>query len=101
MADMNVARLATNASAAQLRFLTYHQLSANFGVAGVITSPEALDVPFLGSELLSFAGLPLDAGAQAARSVAQRCHNLVLDCADHALIDDFLSYRIHDLQAVR
>ena len=101
MADMNVARLATNASAAQLRFLTYHQLSANFGVAGVITSPEALDVPFLGSELLSFAGLPLDAGAQAARSVAQRCHNLLLDCADHALIDDFLSYRIHDLQAVR
>jgi len=25
----------------------------------------------------------------------------LLDCADRALIDDFLSYRIHDLQAVR
>jgi hypothetical protein len=101
MADMNVTRLATNAGAAQLRFLTYHQLSANFGVPGVTTSPEALDVPFLGSELLRFAGVPLDAGAQAALSVAQRCRNLLLDCADRALIDDFISYRIHDLQAVR
>ena len=101
MADMNVTRLAPNAGATHLRFLTYHQLSANFGVPGVTTSPEALDVPFLGSELLSFAGLPLDASAQAALSVAQRCRRLLLDCADRALIDDFMSYRIHDLQAVR
>ncbi len=101
MADMNVAHLATNVHAVHLRYLTYHQLSANFGVPGVTTAREALDVPFLGSELLRFAGIPLDAGAQAALSVAQRCHNLLLDCADRALIDDFMSYRIHDLQAVR
>ena len=101
MADMNVTRLAPNVGAVHLRFLTYHQLSANFGVPGVTTAREALDVPFLGSELLSFAGLPLDAGAQAALSVAQRCHNLLLDCAERGLVDDFLSYRIHDLQAIR
>ena len=101
MRDINRARLADNVGPEQLRYLTYHQLSANFGTAGVLTAHAALDVPFLGTELLQFAGLPLDAGAQAAAAVATRCHDLLLSCADHALIDDYLTYRIHDLQGVR
>ena len=101
IADINSAHLATNVGAERLRYLTWHQLSANFGTRGVTTSREALDVPFLGSELLDFAGIPLDADARAALSVAHSCHRLLLDCADHALIDDYLSYRIHDLEAIR
>jgi phosphoglycerol transferase MdoB-like AlkP superfamily enzyme len=101
LADVNVAHLATNVGAARLRYLTWQQLSANFGTPGVVTGREALDVPFLSSELLAFAGIPLTPDAQAALSVAQRCHQLLLDCADHALVDDYLSYRIHDLQAIR
>lgn len=101
LADINNTRLATNVGAERLRYLTWHQLSANFGPRGVVSSLEALDVPFLGSELLEFAGIPLDADARAALSVARQCHQLLLDCADHALIDDYLSYRIHDLQAIR
>jgi len=101
LADINPARLASNVGATQLRYLTYHQLSANFGTPGVTTSGEALDVPFLGSELLQFAGLPLDAGSQAAVEVAAPCHRILLDCPDHALVDDYVSYRIHDLQSVR
>ncbi len=101
LADINTARLATNVGAGRLRYLTWHQLSANFGTRGVTTSREALDVPFLSSELLDFAGIPLDADAKAALSVAHSCHQLLLDCADHALIDDYLSYRIHDLEAIR
>ncbi len=101
LADINTTHLATNVGAERLRYLTWQQLSANFGPRGVASSREALDVPFLSSELLSFAGIPLDADAQAALSVAHSCHQLLLDCADHALIDDYLSYRIHDLQAIR
>ena len=101
LADINTTHLATNIGAGRLRYLTWQQLSANFGPRGAVSSREALDVPFLSSELLSFAGIPLDAAAQAALSVARSCHQLLLDCADHALIDDYLSYRIHDLQAIR
>ena len=101
LADINTTHLATNVGAARLRYLTWQQLSANFGTPGVVTGREALDVPFLSSELLAFAGIPLAADAQAALSVARSCHQLLLDCADHALVDDYLSYRIHDLQAIR
>jgi phosphoglycerol transferase MdoB-like AlkP superfamily enzyme len=101
LADINGAHLASNVGATRLRYLTWQQLSANFGAPGVSNRHEALDVPFLGSELLDFAGVPLDADAQAALSVARDCHQLLLDCADHALVNDYLSYRIHDLQAVR
>ena len=101
MADVDRARFATNASAPHLRFLTYHQLSANFGEPNVSTSLAALDVPFLATELLEFSGVPLDAGMQAASAVAAQCDHLLLDCADRTLIDDYISYRVHDLHAVR
>ena len=101
MADIDATRFATNAGAPELRFLTYHQLSANFGGPGVSTSLAALDVPFLETELLEFSGLPLDAGMQAASAVSAQCGRLLLDCANRPLIDDYISYRIHDLHAVR
>jgi phosphoglycerol transferase MdoB-like AlkP superfamily enzyme len=100
-ADINAEHLASNVVAGRLRYLTWQQLSANFGTPGAVTARTALDVPFLASALLSFAGIPLDADARAALSVAQHCNNLLLDCADHELIDDYLSYRIHDLRDVR
>jgi hypothetical protein len=100
-ADINNTRLATNVGDGRLRYLTWQQMSANFGTPGAVTARTALDVPYLGSTLLDFAGIPLDADARAALSVARRCNNLLLDCADRALIDDYLSYRIHDLEAIR
>jgi hypothetical protein len=101
MADVDSTRFATNVGASELRFLTYHQLSANFGEPGVSTSLAALDVPYLETELLEFSGVPLDAGMQAASAVSAQCHRLLLDCTDRPLINDYISYRIHDLHAVR
>jgi hypothetical protein len=101
MADIDRSHFATNASASHLRFLTYHQLNANFGEATADTSLAALDVPFLATELLEFSGVPLDAGMQATSAVSAQCKRLLLDCADKSLIDDFISYRIHELHAVR
>ncbi len=101
MADVDSTRFAINAGASELRFLTYHQLSANFGEPGVSTSLAALDVPFLETELLEFSGVPLDAGMQAASTVSAQCHRLLLDCTDRPLINDYISYRVHDLHAVR
>lgn len=101
MADVDRSRFATNAGPDQLRYVTYYQLSANFGPRGVNSSSAALDIPFLATELLEFAGVPPDAGMRAAHEVAAHCHGLLLDCADHALVDDYLSYRLYDLRSVR
>ena len=101
LADVDRTRFASNVGESQLRYLTYQQLSANYGKPGASISNEALDVPFLAAEFLDFAGVPTDAGMHAGDAVAAQCHRLLLDCADHALVDDYISYRVHDLQSVR
>ena len=50
---------------------------------------------------MAFAGLPLDAGLRATRDVALSCQGLLLECSDHALINDYLSFRVYQLQEVR
>jgi phosphoglycerol transferase MdoB-like AlkP superfamily enzyme len=92
---------ARNVGPAQRRYLTYYQLAANFGPGGAHASDTALDIPFLPTELLRFAGLPLDADNSAAAQVQSNCGGLLVGCPDHGLVDDYLSYRIHELQAVR
>lgn len=89
--------VAINASDKQIPFLTQYQLSANFGEQGQLLSKSALDISYLGTQLLAFAGLPLDAGASAGRAVAAKCNGLMLECSDHELINDYLSYRIYQL----
>ena len=93
-------RLATNVVDKQVPYLTHYQLSANFGGHNEQVSRDALDISYLGAQLLSFAGLPLDAGATASREVAVTCKGMMIDCANHALINDYLSYRIYQLDAV-
>lgn len=93
-------RLATNVSEKQFPYLTQYQLSANFGERNQLLSRNAIDIAYLGVQLLTFAGLPLDASANAAREVASACHGMMLSCADRALIGDYLSYRIYQLNEV-
>ncbi len=98
---LNSERTARNVSGEQLKYLTQYQFSANFGEREQAVSRDALDISYLGMELLAFARLPLDSGESAARQVAVTCNGLLLDCTDHALIDDYLSFRIHELGAVK
>jgi hypothetical protein len=93
-------RIASNASVKQLQYLTQYQLSANFGEPAQLVARDALDISYLGVQLMSFAGLPLDAGATASRQAALACNGAMLDCADHEFINDYLSYRLHQLGAV-
>ena len=101
LADVDPAHFATNVGADQLRYLTYYQMTANFGPPGVSRSAAALDIPFLATHFLEFAGVPLDAGMRAAREVDSRCRGLLLDCADRALVDDYIAYRVYDLRSLR
>jgi hypothetical protein len=94
-------RMATNVTDKQFQYLTQYQLSANFGDRNQRVSRDALDIAYLGEQLLFFAGLPLDNGASISREVAAACNGMMLSCADHALIGDYLSYRIYQLGAVR
>jgi phosphoglycerol transferase MdoB-like AlkP superfamily enzyme len=94
-------RAAGNAVGQQLQYLTHYQFSANFGGHEKSIARDALDISYLGAELLAFAGLPLDAGGTASRQVALACNGVMLDCADRGLINDYLSYRIHQLGAVQ
>ena len=99
--NLNALRVASNALPEHSQYLTYFQLAANFGERANMISRQALDLSYLGAELLEFSGLPLDANAVAARQVAAACNGLMLDCADRELVADYLSYRIHDLQSVQ
>jgi hypothetical protein len=104
-ADLNPSRLGFTPTMDQLRYITRYQLSSNRPAAGrssrTARTDRALDVSYLAADLLTFAGLPLDAGSAASMNVMERCHGLMLDCADHELIEDYLSYRIHDLKSVQ
>lgn len=92
--------IATNVQDPRIKYLTQYQLSANFGDHRQIVSSEAMDISYLGTQLLAFSGLPLTAGERAAMVVEPRCNGMMLLCTDHELIDDYLSYRIHELREV-
>jgi hypothetical protein len=94
-------RVAPNASGKQLQYLTQYQFSANFGERKKQVARDAMDIAYLGTQLLGFAELPLDSAASAAREMADRCNGLLIDCADRTLVNDYLSYRIHDLAAIQ
>jgi hypothetical protein len=94
-------RTAGNVKDGQLQYLTHYQFSANYGPRHEDKARDAVDISYLGADLLSFAGLPLDSSATTAREVASACKGLMIDCEDHQLINDYLSFRIHDLGAVR
>ena len=98
-ADVNPSRLGFTPTTDQLQYITRYQLSSNR--SGTPVPDRVLDVSYLAAALLAFAGLPLDAGSAAALDVMERCHGLLLDCADRELIEDYLSYRIHDLNSVQ
>jgi Sulfatase len=99
--DLTPERVPPNVTAAQYKYLTYYQLSSNFGPPGARVDRDATDIAFLGVRLLEFAGTPLDLGFQAARQTAAACRGQLFACTDRALVDDYLSYRIHDLQDIK
>ena len=101
VSKLDADRVPKNANDAQLQYLTYYQLSANFGESERLLEPEALDISYLGAEMVAFAELPLDAGERAAREMAVRCNGQMFDCVNRELLDDYLSYRVHDLHALR
>lgn len=99
-ADVAAARLPPNVTPNERRYVTWYQLAANFGPADARTGTGALDIAYLGPELLRFAQLPLDATSVAALDVAEKCAGRLLGCADRDLVGEFISWRIHELGAV-
>ncbi|MFM2290086.1 MAG: hypothetical protein RL684_3229, partial [Pseudomonadota bacterium] len=100
-ADTRAERLAGNARPDEMRFLTWYQFSANFGERRSATRTDAMESPYLMPELLRFAQLPLDVQERDALAVSQACGLRLLGCTDRALVDDFISFRIHTQGAVR
>lgn len=92
--------IASNVKIKDAKYLTQYQFSANYGNHQQSLSHEAMDISYLGTQLLSFSGLPLTAGEQAALEVEQKCNGMMVICSDHDLINDYLSYRIHELHEV-
>jgi len=94
-------RIPPNIASDQLQYLTYFQMSANFGEPAAIARDNALDLAFIETEIAGFAGLPLDESQQAARMLADECGGLLLTCAHRESVDDYLSFRIYELGAVQ
>jgi len=97
---LNAKRMASNVPRADLTYLTYYQMSANFGTRAESIASDAIDLSYLSSNLVAFAGVPLDAGMVAARTMADQCNGLMFDCADRYLLADYIDYRIHGLHAI-
>ncbi|MCC7463718.1 MAG: sulfatase-like hydrolase/transferase [Gammaproteobacteria bacterium] len=100
-ASLRADRLPAHLPAGQLQYLTRWQLSANYPAVALPPSRAALDLAYLGTQLLRFAGLPLDPAERASLSLAAQCHGLMLGCSEHDLVADYLSYRIHELGSVQ
>jgi hypothetical protein len=98
---LNAQRTASNVAGIQLQYLTYYQFSANYGEREQTLARDALDIAYLNAELLTFAGLPPDASARSAQQIAKACNGLLIDCAERSLVNDYLSFRIHQLGAVK
>lgn len=97
---LNREHVATNITDKQIDYVTQYQLSANFGNPQQLLSRDAMDISYLGSQLIAFAELPLTSGEQAAIEVATRCHGMMITCGDRDLIGDYLSYRVHELREI-
>lgn len=93
-------RVPTNITEQQIEYITQYQLSANFGDQLHDAAHEAIDISYLGSQLIAFAGLPPTAGEHVARDVAIQCNGMMITCKDRELINDYLSYRIHELKEI-
>jgi phosphoglycerol transferase MdoB-like AlkP superfamily enzyme len=98
--DLDPVRVASNASPAQIKYITRYQMSANYGTKQNAVGTQAVDISFLSAQLLAFAQLPLDAGSIATHAVVDKCHGMLLDCDNQTLVNDYLSYRIHELKSV-
>lgn len=98
---LRAARLPRHLPAGQLQYLTRWQLSANFPATALPSGRDVLDLAFLGTRLLRFAGLPPDPEERATLSLAAHCHGLMLGCEDRDRVADYLSYRIHELRSVQ
>jgi hypothetical protein len=98
--DIKTAQIANNVPQQEIKYLTRYQLSANYGATEHVVDAQALDISFLSAQLLAFAQLPLDAGSIATLSIASQCKGVLLDCKDQSLVNDYLSYRIHELKSV-
>lgn len=94
-------RLPPNVTNEHVQYLTYYQISANFGDADTRTLADALDIAHLGAEIAAFSAVPLDDAQRAARQMAMSCAGLLLTCEQRELVDDYVSYRVHELGAVR
>jgi hypothetical protein len=95
------ARLPTHLPPGQLQYLTRWQISANFRTSAEPAGSDALDLAYLGTRLLRFAGVPLDPEERATLALSAHCHGLMLGCEDREMVADYLSYRVHELKSVQ
>ncbi len=72
----------------------YHRRKSRAAAAHGTHSPDR-------RRLLQFAGLPLTAHEESALQVAAACNLRLFGCANHELVSDYLSYRVHELGGVR
>jgi hypothetical protein len=98
--DIDPAHFASNAAQEQARYVTRFQLSANYGSKEKTIRSQALDIAYLSAQVLAFAQLPLDAGSLATQTISADCNGMLLDCKNQSLVNDYLSYRIHELNSV-
>jgi phosphoglycerol transferase MdoB-like AlkP superfamily enzyme len=98
--DINPTHFASNGTQEQAKYVTRFQLSANYGSHEKTVRSQGMDIAYLSAQVLAFAELPLDAGSLATQMISADCNGMLLDCKNQSLVNDYLSYRIHELNSV-
>jgi phosphoglycerol transferase MdoB-like AlkP superfamily enzyme len=77
--------------------VTYYMLKTSFPMPKMPTY-EALDIVFLGAQLLDAAGVPKDAFYQANALLRDRCKGRYLDCKDSKMLTSYHDYIFNTLE---
>jgi phosphoglycerol transferase MdoB-like AlkP superfamily enzyme len=83
------------------RFLTWYEMTSNMPDREVSKDSRVTDLAYLGTQLLKYAKVPLPPHALATQDVAAKCPYGLKLCNDVATHDQYLSYRIWELNEIK
>jgi len=91
----------TDGALKRFRFLTWYEISSNIPEGKIINAPVVTDLAFLGTKILKYAQLPLPPHGDVTLRFADECPLGSALCGNRGLVNDYLSYRVWDLNEIR
>jgi phosphoglycerol transferase MdoB-like AlkP superfamily enzyme len=85
----------------QIRFMTWYEISSNLPQHAASASLKPLDLAYLGTEILDYAGIPLPPHGKATLAMGAECPLGIALCDKKERIGRYLSFRVWDLGEIQ